>query len=699
MVMFPTMRLAHRLKLCRCAVWLLMLLPSVALSDRLEDLTGSHTRVVWIRDVVDNRGVLGHGDNFKLMGYDSRDGRGAREILGQQGNYFRPLLTPDGQRVVFSKHGAGEVWIVGFDGSDLRRIGPGIAAALWRDPKTGVVWVYGSTEARSGPLVRYPLDDPSKVETVWSKTEITPTSPGNVQLSADGLKMAASLPWPTTAVVELPDGVQARIKDGCWPAMAPDHSYLSWTFSGSHRHVHMHDLWGNRDWRVKITNAPGMEDYELYHPRWSNHARYMTFSGPYKKKKKQKKNVTQLGSPSVEINIGRFNEDFTEIEAWVAVTQSEHGEFFPDVWIEGGADYQSKFSRPGVPSPIIEQRPDLANEWPGTDQGLVFLWDNNRAGNSAAADRFEKSATAAASGEARFGPDLEMWLRHGAVRVGGFDAPLTEAIKKSGAFTVEFVVATAAREQFGPRRIITLSNGRRDICFFAGQNFDKLVFRLRTDQTGPRGHEVDIATLEPGRRYHVAVAFVRGVLNAWVDGQPVLTSDIFPGGLTDWPDDAELLFGDEWEGVDRQWHGLLEGVAIYDRKSTDEEAARKAELYAARLAARPERPVFEAKLELVRRHEPPDLEDISPYRRALVLNLYKVLDDSPVADENGEVRVAEWILLDGEEPEANKPLRNGMRRTMRLQRYEDHPQLESERMIGEPYDLDHELYTEAFPGT
>ena len=82
-----------------------------------------------------------------------------------------------------------------------------------------------------------------------------------------------------------------------------------------------------------------------------------------------------------------------------------------------------------------------------------------------------------------------------------------------------------------------------------------------------------------------------------------------------------------------------------------------------------------------------------------MLNLYKVLGDSPVADENGEVRVAEWILLDGNEPAANRPLRNGTRRTMRLERFTDHPQLESERMIGEPFDIEHELYVEAFPGS
>ncbi|MEX0678411.1 MAG: LamG-like jellyroll fold domain-containing protein [Pirellulales bacterium] len=663
--------------------------------DKVERLTGAHTRVVWMRDVEDNRGTRGETENYRLMGYDSRDGRGVRKILGARGNYFRPLLTPDGRRVVYSKFAAREVWMVDFDGGNLRKIGPGIAASLWRDPATGVSWVYGAAAPADAPLVRYPLDDPSKVETLWTKTPVTPVMPGNLQLSADGLKMAASLPWPVSGLAQLPDGAWTQTDRGCWPAIAPDHSYLSWTFTGSHRHLHMYDVWANRDWKVQITKAPGMEDEEVYHPRWSNHARFMTFSGPYKKKGKKKKNVLQMAGADVDINIGRFNEDFTGIEAWVNVTESDRAEFFPDVWIEGGADYATKFSRPGVPSPIIEQRPDLAAEWPGTDQGLVFLWENNRAGNAAANGRPGAMALALAAGEARFGPNHEMWLRNGSMRVEGFDVPVIAAVKKTGAFTVEFVAVAAGAE--GEGRIISLSRNGDDLCFSAGQRAGKLVFRLRTDETGPAGQEVEIAAIEPGRPYRVAVGFARGVLTAWIDGRRVVGTDAVPGGLSEWPDDARLLFGDERE-ADRGWRGLLEGVAIYDRKITDEEASRKAELYAAKLAARPERPVYEVELELVRRHEPPDLEEISPYRRALVLNLYKVTGDSPVADDKGEVRVAEWVLLEGEEPEANKSLQPGTRRTMRLQRYEDHPQLESERMIGEPYDLDHDLYTEAFPG-
>jgi hypothetical protein len=660
-------------------------------------LTGAHTRVVWMRDVAENRGTRGETEDFQLMGYDSRDGRGVRAILGARGNYFRPLLTPDGRRVVFSKFGAREVWVVDFDGSNLRRVGPGIAAALWADPNTGITWVYGSDVARAGPLVRYPLDDPGQVETLWTKTPIIPVMPGNLQVSADGLKMAANLPWPVSGVAQLPDGAWAQTGRGCWPAIAPDHSYLSWTFDGRHRNLLMHDPWENRDWKVKISGAPGVDDHEVYHPRWSNHPRFMAMSGPYREGKKNKR--LGGGGAGVDIHVGRFNEDFTEIEAWANVTGSDRAEFYPDVWVEGGDTYQSKFSRPGAPSPIVPPQPALADNWPGTDSGLVFLWQDNRAGNAMAQEKLGSAALAVAEGEARFGPDNEMWLQNGSVRVEGFDERMVAKIKKKEAFTVEFVLTTADREQFGPRRIITLSDGRSDLAFFAGQNFDKLVFRLRTSETGPRGHEAEIAALEPGREYHVAVSYARDVLTAYVDGRRVLISPQFPGDLGVWPEDARLLFGDEWEGVNRQWSGLLEGVAIYDRKITDEEAARKAELYRAILAARPERPVETAELELVRRHEPPDLEEISPYRRALVLNLYRVLDGSPVADENGEVRVAEWILLDGEEPEANKARQPGTRRTMRLQKFEDHPQLESERMIGEAFDLDHELYVEAFPGT
>jgi hypothetical protein len=677
--------------------------PDAERDREVEKLTGAHTRVAWQRDVVEGRRIDGYGDRFVLMGYDSRDGRGVRTILGDTGSYMRPLLTPDGQQIVFTDSTRGKICVVNWDGSERRDVAKGVAGALWRDPETGETWVYGKSQTfgkgfNEAPLVRFPLGSPEKIETIWTKTPTHITTPGSLQVSADGKKIAANMPWPVSGVAVLPDGAWANNANGCWPGLAPDHSYLSWTFDGRHRNLLMHDPFAKRDWKVNISNAPGVNNYEVYHPRWSNHAQFMAMTGPYSVGKGS--NRLGGGGGQIDIHLGRFNRDFTAVEEWVNVSRSGNAEFYPDVWIEGGDRYQSALSRPDDASPLAQELPPLSDRWPVSEEGLMFLWENNRTGNRAVTPgRFGREALAMASGEARFGAHNEMWLQRGSVRVDGFDEAINRTIKKSDALTVEFVVTTASARQFGPRRLITLAVNRRDLNFYVGQNSDRLVFRLRTSETGPRGEEVDLGVIEVGRPYHVVVSFARGVLGCHIDGRQVLQSPQFSGDLSNWNDRAKLLFGDEWEGVDRQWNGLLEGVAIYDRKITDEEISRKSALYRDKIARRPPPEITEVEVELIRRHEPPALEDIAPYRRALVLNLYRVIGESPVADENGEVRVAEWILLDGQEPAANKPLRPGLRRKMRLERFENHPELESERMIGEPFDLDHNLYIEAFPGS
>jgi hypothetical protein len=677
--------------------------PDPQRDQEVENLTGAHTRVAWQRDVVEGRRVDGYGDRFVLMGYDSRDGRGVRTILGETGSYMRPLITPDGGRIVFTDSTRGKICVVNWDGSERRDVTDGVAGALWRDPETGKIWIYGKAEKfgegfLEAPLVRFQLDDPKTRETMWTKTETHITSPGSLQVSADGKKIAANMPWPVSGVAVMPDEAWANNANGCWPGLAPDHSYLSWTFDGRHRNLLMHDPFEDRDWKVNVSKAPGVNNYEVYHPRWSNHAQFMVMSGPYSIGKGN--NRLGGGGPQVDIHLGKFSRDFTEIENWVNISRSDQAEFYPDVWIEGGAEYQSVFSRPDQTSPLVQELPPLSDRWPVSEQGLVFLWENNRTGNRAVTEGvLPRDALAVASGEARFGAHNEMWLHAGSVRIEGFDQSINRAIKRSDAFTVEFVMTAGQERQFGPRRLIALSVDRRDLNFYVGQNSDRLVFRLRTTKTGPRGEEVELCAIEAGRPYHVVVSYARNVLSCHVDGELVMQSPQFRGDLADWNDRAQLLFGDEWQGVDRQWSGLLEGVAIYDRKITDEEIARKSALYRDKIARRPPPEITEVEVELIRRHEPPALEDIAPYRRALVLNLYRVIGKSPVADENGEVRVAEWILLDGQEPEANKPLRPGMRRQMRLERFENHPELESERMIGEPFDLDHDLYIEAFPGS
>jgi hypothetical protein len=313
--------------------------------DELEAFTGGHTRVVWVVDEgnIDSSAM---GDRLTLMGLDSRDGRGRRVILGEPGNFNTPLLTPDGQRIVFSNRITNQISVVNWDGTGRRIIKAGGASDLWEDEE-GRVWVYGQSQNGNPdvPVIRFLLDDPEVEEEVWSATPVQTLSAGAFQVSRDGRRAAGTFPWPNSGIAELPNIAWRKIRDGCWPSMAPDNSYMSWTFDGRHRNLLMTRPGVEEIWRIPLSHAPGVNDYEVYHPRWSNHVQYMAMTGPYSMGDKKIK--VGSGAEGVEIHLGKFRDDFTDIEKWLQLTDSAQGEFFPDVWIEGGEKVVSRFEQAG----------------------------------------------------------------------------------------------------------------------------------------------------------------------------------------------------------------------------------------------------------------------------------------------------------------------------------------------------------------
>jgi hypothetical protein len=73
-------------------------------------------------------------------------------------------------------------------------------------------------------------------------------------------------------------------------------------------------------------------------------------------------------------------------------------------------------------------------------------------------------------------------------------------------------------------------------------------------------------------------------------------------------------------------------------------------------------------------------QSILPYRHALVVNEYEVLDVISGGYEADEIRVAEWAIRDGKVmPDARR--RPGEAFTLTLERYDAHPELEGERLI------------------
>ena len=313
-------------------------------------LAGSRLRVVWVQDMGDGRDVDTLGSNLRLMGLDTGDGKGERAILGAVGNYAKPLITPRGDRVVYTDRIRKKVYVVNWDGSGPRELFGGFGLALWRDPRDGREWIYyGFEEMREGgvhcPAVyRTLLDRPGAGELVWNRV---PVNVDSFQLSEDGRMAGGNFPWPEGGVAQLPNKSIKIYTKGCWPALTTVKGKpFYWIFDGAHRNLTIFELQNNKKWQVNINGAPGIDGHEIYHPRWSNHPRIMAMTGPYKVGSGS--NRIAGGGPAVEIYVGRFNSDLTAIESWWQVTKNDRGDFFPDVWVapaEGGEQTAAKTSK------------------------------------------------------------------------------------------------------------------------------------------------------------------------------------------------------------------------------------------------------------------------------------------------------------------------------------------------------------------
>jgi hypothetical protein len=327
----------------RCsAAWLLLFLPVVTAcqstvaregaSADVHALTGAHTRVVWVQG--DGTDPFALGNQLVLMGLDTDDRLGERVIVGERRSYVKPMLTPRGDRIVFSTHpdlGDSSVFIVGFDGSGLRRFDRGFALAVWENPADRSEWIYIASDFhRLGyrTVTRVRIDQPWQREEVWNGD---PISFDTFQVSPDGTLAGGLFPWPAAGVADLQNGTWRQLGEGCWTALNDAGTPLFWYFDGAHRNLLMVDVARDRRWTVPINRAPGFENPEVYHPRWTRHPRFMTMTGPYDQ---GGANQVRSGGTQAEVWLGRFSGDFGAIEAWARVTSNTGGDSYPDVWID-----------------------------------------------------------------------------------------------------------------------------------------------------------------------------------------------------------------------------------------------------------------------------------------------------------------------------------------------------------------------------
>lgn len=218
-------------------------------------------------------------------------------------------------------------------------------------------------------------------------------------------------------------------------------------------------------------------------------------------------------------------------------------------------------------------------EWPGADTpGLVLAW---KAGYGA-----RRVDGAVAKGDARWrmvergkasrDERGRMSLAGGAYVADAADRAIVDACRETNQLSIEAVIAPDSLKQSGPARIVSLSSDAYHRDFTLGQEGGKLVMRLRTTRTGDNGSkpEVTLCDLQTGKPQHVIVSYAAGRLTCYLNGKLVIETDAVRGDLSNWDADQHFVLGDEWNG-ERDWAGVIERVAIYNRAVGPLEAAAR----------------------------------------------------------------------------------------------------------------------------
>lgn len=315
------------LSLLRCAY--------ADVAQDIEQMTGARTKLVWLRATDWAKVSMDGGKGFAVMGIDTADKAGERQ-LAPVGENYNPLISPDGKQVIFSagENGKQITKVVGWDGGEPRTLIEGYALWVWADP-TGAAWViYDTPKVSSKQIKACRLDNPAESRPVYSGDDSN-----RLSLSADGSRAIGEFPWPNAGMLYLNTRQIDRknYRTGCNSYIAPDNSYRVTVMAGSHDIVTLYEPDG-RSWDVRII-PPAMKPLSVggngcvWNPKWSTDARHMVVAGPFR----------NLGPDRGDIWLGQFSPDFKSIARWVQVSNTDAMDVYAFAWMDPGlGQYQGE---------------------------------------------------------------------------------------------------------------------------------------------------------------------------------------------------------------------------------------------------------------------------------------------------------------------------------------------------------------------
>ncbi|TFG88602.1 MAG: hypothetical protein E4H18_01880, partial [Hyphomicrobiales bacterium] len=432
-------------------------------------------------------------------------------------------------------------------------------------------------------------------------------------------------------------------------------------------------------WGVDFSKAPGItmnKQQSAYWPRWANNVRFLSVGAPYEQVSDfADVKIPKAVAEKVEIFVGKFTEDFKGIERWVQVTHNTHGDYWADTWIKPAVWPPAWANTSG---PTAAEADSAATKAEPDRTAQVFVWTTGSDNNQIIDPKTGaiRQCMGLMRDAARYGRNHVMDLTGGAFLPDATAKPWLEAVQAGKAFAVEAALTPPAVSPSGEGVVLAFAAALETGNIVLSQRGDMLSLRLK----GRAGEPLPLVRLPRDRASHVVVSYAPGKLAVFVNGQRVLLGNSPEVAVPSWTA-QQVIFGDAVRGG-RNWPGLLEGIGLFGREIGAAEARQRFEAQQARSSGRKatvERAIVEAKLTGVCAAADP--KGIAPYKRCLSVQQFEVVKtvEGKLADK--VINVAQWSVLDGRVVPDYLKFKAGETYRLALERWADHPEQESERMI------------------
>ena len=156
-------------------------------------------------------------------------------------------------------------------------------------------------------------------------------------------------------------------------------------------------------------------------------------------------------------------------------------------------------------------------------------------------------------------------------------------------------------------------------------------------------------------------------------------------------DDIDLLLGNP-SGAGTALNGALSHVAMYAGSHSSSDIARKAHMVTGDIEARKDIETIHLTGKLTEVSSVPAPDSLGAYRRALVVNRYTVDTIIKGKYSEKEILVAQWAVLDRMLLPETKEFQVGKNMEIKVEKFDQHPELEGERLMMDMFDPDLELY-------